>query len=323
MSFKNLSTLSHNQRPEKNYPSRIIRRIVSVAPFIRFVSSSKRPLGISVIMRVKDEADWIKVSVRSIKGLADEIIIVDNGSTDGTYNILKKLAAEEVGFIKLWYKPDLDMCALSNFALAQTTFRWVFRWDGDMVAHTSGQYSIHHLRERIFSLNSRRYYLIYLRHINLAGDLFHQDPQEMVHVEEYIHSFSDKARFVHPHRFETVKFPKYYIPLHWYEPYGFHINVKPAKRMLLRYFWEDWMQLKDYALYPTLEDYVNSMIKKEFSTNSWQAAQQFCVQKICQNFVPYDCENLSPYPDLLQPYLKVPRYRLKYEDGKLIGRDER
>jgi hypothetical protein len=322
MQTHHTDTISSNQNPQKKYASRFLRAFIGSAPLMRFLPAANRPAGISVIIRVKDEVDWIKVSVNSIKGIAEEIVIVDNGSTDGTYDILRELASEENGFIKLWYKPGLDICGLSNFALAQTTFRWVFRWDGDMVAHTSGKHSIHHLRERIFSLDSRRYYLIYLRHINLAGDLFHQDPKEMVHIEEYIHSFSDKARFVHPRRFEAVKFPKYYIPLHWYEPYSFHINVKPAKRMLLRYFWEDWMQCKDSAHDATLEDYVNSRIQKEFDTNSWQQAQQACVQKLCQNFISYNPDRLSPYPELLRPFLLNPKYRLYYEEGKLLERHE-
>jgi glycosyltransferase involved in cell wall biosynthesis len=33
-------------------------------------------------MRVKDKVEWIKPSIQSIKGIADEIVIVDNGSTE-------------------------------------------------------------------------------------------------------------------------------------------------------------------------------------------------------------------------------------------------
>ncbi len=311
-----------NQRPERNYPSRFLRYVASTASLVGLISPSVRSLGISVIMRIKDEADWVEPSVESIKGIADEIVIVDNGSTDGTNELLTTIASKEKGFIRLFRQPNLDHCSLSNFALEKTTFRWVFRWDGDMVAHTSGDYNISKLRDRILSLDSRRYYLIYLRHINLAGDLFHQDPNEMVHIEEYIHTFSEKARYVHPGRFEAVKFPKYYQPLFWYEPYSFHVNVKPAHRMLLRYYWEDWMELKDYTRYPTLEDYVNERIEKDFGTSSWQEAQRLCVKRVCQNYIPYDPNIFGPYPELLKPYLKNSKYSLKYKDGKIVGRNE-
>jgi len=312
-----------NQYPDqKNRFSRLLRIGLSTIPRLGIITPSTRPLGISVIMRIKDEKDWITPSVQSIKDVSDEIVIVDNGSTDGTYNILEQIASEEKDHIRLWHKPNLDHCSLTNFALEQTRFRWIFRWDGDMVAHTSGKYAISNLRDRLLSLDSRHYYVIYLRHINLSGDLFHLNPEEMVHIEEYIHTYSKKAKYIHPGRFEAIKLPKYYRVLFWYEPYSFHVNVKPAKRMLLRHFWEDWMELKDYESYPTLIDYVNRNIAKAFGTTSWEEAERICIQKICQNHVLYDSEVFGPYPELLKPYLEDENYKLIYKDGKIIGRDE-
>jgi hypothetical protein len=144
----------------------------------------------------------------------------------------------------------------------------------------------------------------------------------MVHIEEYIHTYSATARYIHPGRFEAIKFPKYYRVLFWYEPYSFHVDVKPARRMLLRYFWEDWMQLKDYQKFPTLQDYVSDKIESEFGTNSWEEAQRICLQKVCQKHIRYNTEVFGPYPELLKPYLETPKYKLKYKNGKIVGRDK-
>jgi glycosyltransferase involved in cell wall biosynthesis len=316
-------SITANQKPEtKNYLSRYFRRITSQAPILKIVPFPERPQGISIIMRVKNEADWITPSILSIKDIADEIVVVDNGSSDGTYQVLEEMAAKEMGLIKIWRQPDLDHCSLSNFAVAQTKFRWVFRWDGDMVAHTSGTFSISSLRDRLLSLNHRCYYVVYLRHINLSGDLFHQDPKEMVHVEEYIHTFSLGARYVHPGRFEAIRIPKFYRVLFWYEPYSFHVNVKPAERMLLRYFWEDWMELKDYQRFPTLEDYVNQKIEDEFGTSSWEEAKKICVQRICRYHIRYNPEVFGQYPEMLEPYLNRSKYLLKYQNSEIVGREE-
>ncbi len=282
----------------------------------------QRPQGISIYMRVKDERDWIAASIASVKGIADEIIVVDNGSTDGTFEILRDMAGQENGRLKLWQKPELHHCDLSNFALEQTSFRWVFRWDGDMVAHTDGEHPIAELRARILDLNPHRYYLIYLRHINLSGDVFHQDSQEMVHIEEYIHTFSEAARFIHPGRFEAIKFPFYYKPLFWYEPYVFHVNIKPARRMLLRYFWEDWMELKDYLHYPTLEDYAAAHIEKEFGTHLMEEAQNICMGKVLQNHISFDAERFGPYPAMMKPLLDQTPYRIQYQNSRISGRTE-
>ena len=313
-----------NQYPDRaNSFSRAVRSFASLFPqLFSCPTPLSKPQGISAYMRVKDEKDWIAASIASLSAFADEIIVADNGSTDGTWDILQDIAASKSHRIKLWRRPELYHADLSNFALEQTTFRWVFRFDGDMIARTSGPHNIEKLRSRVLALNPHRYYLIYLRHINLSGDLCHQDPREMVHIEEYIHTFSEAARFIHPGRCEAVKFPFYYKPLFWYEPYVFHVNIKPARRMLLRYFWEDWMELKDYIRYPTLDDYVAAHIKKEFGTFSMEEAQARCVSRMLQNHIPFDPERFGPYPELLKPYLMQPKYLIQYENGRISGRKD-
>ena len=323
MHHKEIISVRANQHPHKiNHLSRFLRKITSFAPLFNLVKPSERPQGISIMMRVKDERDWIGPSIESIKPIADEIVVVDNGSKDGSYEIVQELAAEGKGLIKHWQRPDLNHCDLSNFAHEQTSFRWILRWDGDMVAHTSGKYNILNLRNRILSLSAQRYYLIYLRHINLSGDLSHQDPKEQFHIEEYIHTFSSKARYIHPKRFEAIKVPRYYKVLFWYEPYSFHVNVKPARRMLRRYFWDDWMELKDYTKFPTLDDYVRVKIESEFGTTSWKEAEKRCVQRVLSTHIPYRQDIFGPYAELLKPYLENPKYKMIYENGKIIGRDE-
>ena len=318
-----LQCVSANQYPQQmNYLSRFIRSVLSLAPRYHLAAIPGRPQGISIMMRVKDERDWIGPSIESIKPIADEIVVVDNGSKDGSYEIVQELAAEGKGLIKHWQRPDLNHCDLSNFAHEQTSFRWIFRWDGDMIARTGGEYNIVKLRKRILALDPRRFYLIYLRHINLSGDLCHQDPKEQFHIEEYIHTFSSHACYVHPKRFEAIKVPKYYKVLFWYEPYSFHVNVKPARRMLRRYFWDDWMELKDYTKFPTLDDYVRVKIESEFGTTSWKEAEKRCVQRVLSTHIPYRQDIFGPYAELLKPYLENPKYKMIYENGKIIGRDE-
>jgi len=318
------SLITANQHPNKrNRLTRLLRGVFSSAPGLGLVGRPSRPRGISVMMRVKDENDWIEPSVRSIQSIADEIVIVDNGSTDGTFETIQRLIHEGTGNIELWQKPDLDYCSLSNFALEQTKYRWAFNWDGDMVAHTSGEWDISGLRDRLLALNPRKYHLIYLRLINLAGDLSHQDPSEMVHIEEYIHTCSDSVIFVHPGRHEALKFPFYYQPLFWFEPYAFHVNIKPARRMLLRYFWEEWMEMKEYERYPTLEHYMKAEIMDTFGTDSVEEAQSICVARVCRDFIRFDLEVLGPYPEMLEPYLENPAYKLLHGDGEIVGREEK
>ncbi len=316
-------TMRANQYPHRNYASRLLRSVWSLLPGTDIsLPVPRRPQGISIYMRIKDERDWIETSLNSIRGIADEIVLVDNGSSDGTYQIIEKLARVDQDRIKLWRMPQLRHGDLSNFALEQTSFRWVFRWDGDMVAHTTGEHAIEKLRKRILGLDPKRCYVIYLRHINLSGDLLHQDPEEMVHVEEYVHTFSPSARFIHPGRFEAVRFPLRYRPLFWYEPYAFHVNVKPARRMLLRHFWEEWMERKEYARYPTLEDYAGAQIETEFGTTRMEEAQAIWMKKALQKHIRFDPGRFGDYPELLKPFLKSPKYLIENDGGRISGRRE-
>jgi len=90
----------------------------------------------------------------------------------------------------------------------------------------------------------------------------------------------------------------------------------------LRYFWEDWMELKDYIRYPTLEDYAAAHIEKEFGTTLMEEAQTLCVSRMLQNHIPFDPERFGSYPELLKPYLTQPKYLIQYENGRISGRKD-
>lgn len=58
--------------------------------FIWVVRRKRNLQSFSVCMIVKNEADILAETLDSIKGIGDEIIIVDTGSTDNTKEIAKK-----------------------------------------------------------------------------------------------------------------------------------------------------------------------------------------------------------------------------------------
>ena len=83
---------------------------------------------LSVCCVVKNEARDLGRGLDSLRGLWDELIIVDTGSTDGTVEIARKYT-ERVYFFK-WIE---DFAAAQNYAYARATGDYILKWDGDFV----------------------------------------------------------------------------------------------------------------------------------------------------------------------------------------------
>lgn len=302
--------------------TRLLRAILSFFPLLGIV---KKPTGkedgISVFIRLKDEEDWIRYSIFSIKDFADEIIIGDNGSEDKSLEIVEGLIDEGLN-IKLYKCPHMRINELTDFLLKKTSYRWVMKWDADFVARTTGAYSIVNLRKKLMDMDRNRYYLIMVSHICLSGDLFHQSPDELTHTEEYIYTNSDRLTFIHPGTCEALKSPKYYAVIKLDGYYSFHVDVKSSDKMLARAYWFDWMKLKDYETFTTLNSYVEYRVKKENLFKSVDEAKAHNVIEYCKKLVPYSQERFGEYPEVLKERLLRPKYQIIYKEGRIIGRND-
>jgi tetratricopeptide (TPR) repeat protein len=89
---------------------------------------SSAPIKVSLCMIVKNEAERLANCLKSVKGFADEIILVDTGSSDRTINIAKKFGAKIFKFE--WCD---DFAAARNYALKQAQGEWILFLDADEV----------------------------------------------------------------------------------------------------------------------------------------------------------------------------------------------
>ena len=80
---------------------------------------------ISVAIIAQDEADRIGLLLASAAILADEIVVVDSGSTDGTQELCKKAGA------KVLFNTWPGHVAQKQFALDSTTSEWILSLDAD------------------------------------------------------------------------------------------------------------------------------------------------------------------------------------------------
>lgn len=299
-------------------------------PYVGLIPKPSRKNGISVIIMTKNEEEWIDLNLQSLKGFADEIVVVD-ASTDRTPEIIEKTASRYNLNVKLIHcESDQIMgktkehAEHSNIALKNTSFRWVLWWEGDLIAKES----IINFKKEILSLNPNIYYTIPLPAVNLEADIFHQRRDVKLNIESRLNTYSDGLVFEDGGRFEVLHIPFYYKPIYKYFLRGqyhiFHmVSVKNARKLLFRRFWTDWRELRDYNKFPKLEDYVMYRIKKDWDIDDVDEAARYYVNRIrCKNLVPYDKERFGEYPEVLKEELKNPRYKVVYKNGKIIGRND-
>jgi len=98
---------------------------------------------ISVCMIVKDEEENLPRLLTSIKGLADEVIVVDTGSKDGTVRVAKELGAKVYHFP--WCN---DFAAARNESLKRATKDFILWLDADDEVKETEHHKIRsHLRK--------------------------------------------------------------------------------------------------------------------------------------------------------------------------------
>jgi hypothetical protein len=109
---------------------------------------ARRKLGLSAMVRLKDEETWIGPCLNSILPWFDEIVCVLQPCKDATEQVIRSFASPKIvvksyPFDSFPLGPGHDGCPADsvyssayyyNWALAQTTRTHVCKWDGDMVA---------------------------------------------------------------------------------------------------------------------------------------------------------------------------------------------
>ena len=108
------------------------------------------------MVRVRDEEEFLEPSVRSIWDDVDEVVLIDNASTDGTPSIIERLARERPDRVKPFEYPHslariggetLELrstpegrrsprlsATFYNWCVERCTGPFILKWDGDMIA---------------------------------------------------------------------------------------------------------------------------------------------------------------------------------------------
>ncbi len=95
---------------------------------------------LSACLIVKNEETRLPGCLRSLRAVADEIVIVDTGSSDKTVAI-----AESFGAKVYHHEWQQDFAAARNFAIKQATGDWIIQLDADEELFAEDQYKVREL----------------------------------------------------------------------------------------------------------------------------------------------------------------------------------
>jgi len=286
-----------------------------------FLPTLKRENGISVMIRVKDEKDWISKSLLSLNEFADEVVVINNNSIDETLKRIESIKSQLKYKLIVEDEVSDDICKVSNHALSLTSYRWIFRWDSDFIAYTSGNRNIKLLREYLLNLNSRRHYLIFPLTFSFAGDLFHLKTGKETNSEGYIHTWHHKLRYIKKGKFESLQVPIFYKIKRLKEIYFVHIgSAKSIKKLLYRFFWLFWLKERDN--YSTIDEYITHVSHEKWNDLS---PEKIAIQKFRDLILPvrkYDINEFGEYPELMRDEIANPKFKMIYKDEKPFGRTD-
>jgi len=150
--FMNIGIYNYLKKKNKNIVGRdIVNNIYEVLIDLKNIHhKNKLEKGISLIIRAKNEELNIKHCIESVVDLVDEIICVDNNSTDNTLNLMKFYESKyqnirvyqyniNVSKVGLEHKNALSnknkntLSTFYNWCLSKTTRYNIFKWDADFI----------------------------------------------------------------------------------------------------------------------------------------------------------------------------------------------
>jgi glycosyltransferase involved in cell wall biosynthesis len=318
----------------------IIRKILSTVSYVLYyqffykkfeVNKNGHPLkkGITAIVVAKDEATIISLALKSLIGFADQVICIDNGSTDNTLDLMRQFEKDnaELIEIKVLSMPGALLGDCRQKGLDLTDYNWHLRWDADMVFKTTGHENCHILRKK--ALSSDRPRAIQLPRTNLFGDFHHTsklyevvDPGEPILVK-----YCNKIVYKEYGKFDTIRLPFYYKSVKESLKYYFHCNgLKSDLRLVFRNCYFDWRNAVntggDEMKNMSFEDFKPTWLLNRYGTLDEQQIKFRYQKELMLHVSKYDVKKYGEYPQILKEAIqsKDERFRIEYNGNKPVRR---
>ncbi len=288
-------------------------------------------MGISIIIPAKNEEYSLKPCLESLIGIAEQFILIDNGSEDKTLEIMKEFAekSKNVCDVIVLEKPSTSLIEMRQEGLDYVKYNWVIRGDADMV-FTSEMYKI-----KQYALKQSRATAIFLKKLNFFGDLNHINRLDSPYSGEYfLRNFDNNMRFKEFFgRLEHAPLPLYYKMTSWEKVAFYHIDCnKPNDRLIYRTCYLDWRETlnnlsadKESLKIKEFEYYQRLWNQHNFGTTNPALLNYRYSRLIASACKPLD-ENLKKdFPEPLRKQLNEGPFRffLEYQGGRPFLRHDR
>ena len=271
---------------------------------------------VSVSVISWNEEESIRLALRSVKDFADEVVVLDNGSFDGTVKAARETldSLDLPGEVKV--KPGLLMYESRYEAIQMCTGDWVMMLDANLVLRNRGKYSTRTLRK----LAERSGKVIFrCADINLYGDYLHVMRRRPVNVPHklFFHNVGEIRPAVPPAR-DRPSFPNLRsVTLDGV--WGANLStVRPAWRVWYRMRQSDWIMDGRFGSIPEYVERETGKTLEQVKEISPGWYLQACRNQ-CIKVEEYFEEGLEILPETLRE-LKDPHFEIVYRDGEIVGR---
>lgn len=268
---------------------------------------------ISVNTVTWNEASTIDLALKSVVDFADEVILVDNGSTDKTVEIACECFKKYDLNGKI-YEKQLLLADSRFFAVKHSSGDWICILDGDHVLNTSSsQVSFKDLKA-LAEENKKVCYRF--RYVQLYGDFRHafkKYPLAPPHVVLF-----KNTPGVHKAR-RRLNLPEFNYPeVRLNQVIGANLTgCKPALRMYVRRFFNQWQHDKRYGTPLEYLIATKGKVNLEETARKWMIQR---LQNICVKIEDVFQHGVKVLPKIVREELEHPRYELIYKNGKIVGR---
>lgn len=286
----------------------------------------------SAVVNCFNEEDFIKYSLESILPYVDEVIVVDNKSTDKTLAVIDEVIQYNLmgNKIKLFaLKQPMQLAEARNFALSKSSNEWIIKWDGDFCAYSDADERTDFTAPfseiiEYVNNNCNSFDIFLLYSLNICGDLYHFDRTRKflgLSGDSFIGKRSCMTYRVNDRYGDVGDLRKsdgskpilcYLNKPNVNKMYFMHIyGVKDDAYLLYRRFLSEYQVWLAHNEKIDFWDWMKKV--KDYNTNN---GLLHVKRQLVENLEKHN----FPLPTVLQEVIDNPRYLVKYADGKISER---